>query len=287
MQKFSPKELKLKANDIRVDIMNMLAAAKSGHSAGPLGMADVFTALYFGIMNHDPKNPKWEGRDYLVLSCGHICPVLYASLAEAGYFPVDELKTLRKLNSRLQGHPHNLGTPAIETSSGPLSQGSSLAVGMALGLKMDKKPNHVFLIVSDGEQQEGQTWEAAMLAGKNGLDNLTAIMDRNYIQIDGNTEQVMPLDDLKQKYESFNWHVIEIDGNNFDQIFKAVEEAKETKGKPTMILAKTVPGKGVGFMENNYLWHGNPPGSAVAGAPPKEEQLKIALEDLAKIRQEI
>ncbi|MDE2312340.1 MAG: transketolase [Patescibacteria group bacterium] len=288
MTKLSTTDLQLKANDVRVDIINMLAEAKSGHSAGPLGMADVFTALYFGVMNHEPKNPKWDGRDYLVLSCGHICPVLYGALAEAGYFPKDELKTLRKLNTRLQGHPHNIGTPGIETTSGPLSQGSSQAAGIAYGLLMDKKPNRVFLIASDGEQQEGQTWEAAMFAGKYKLRNLIAIMDRNNIQIDGGTEEVMPLEKLREKYESFNWDVIEINGHNFNEIIAAYERAKNSAEKPTMIIAHTVPGKGVGYMENNYLWHGNPPGIAdVAGAPPKAEQTAAALADLAKARDAI
>lgn len=278
MQKLAVKDLKLKANDIRQDIINMLLAAGSGHSAGPLDMADIFAALYFSVMNCDGKNPKMPERDYLVLSCGHICPVLYAAMAEAGYFPKEELLTLRKLGTRLHGHPHNLELPGIETSSGPLSQGSSQAVGIALGLKMDKKPNYVYLVVSDGEQQEGQTWEAAMLAGKNHLDNLIAVMDRNRIQIDGNTEDIMPLDDLRKKYESFNWHVIEIDGNNMEEVLQAYKTAKETKGKPIMILANTLPGKGVSFMEGDYKWH---------GMPPNKEQAAKALEELAAERAQI
>lgn len=278
MQKLSGKDLKLKANDIRQDIINMLLEAKSGHSAGPLDMADIFAALYFNVMNVDGKNPKMPERDYLVLSCGHICPVLYAALAEAGYFPKEELMTLRKLGTRLHGHPHNLELPGIETSSGPLSQGSSQAVGIAYGLKMDKKPNYVYLVVSDGEQQEGQTWEAAMLAGKNHLDNLIAVMDRNNIQIDGNTEDIMPLNDLRAKYESFNWHVIEIDGNNMEEVLEAYKTAKETKGKPIMILANTLSGKGVSFMEGDYKWHGN---------PPNKEQAAKALEELNATREKI
>jgi len=278
MQQLSIKDLKLKANDIRQDIIRMLAEAKSGHSAGPLDMADVFAALYFGVMNYDPKNPTWNERDRLVLSCGHICPVLYATMAEAGYFPKEELLTLRKLGTRLQGHPHNLELPGIETSSGPLSQGSSQAVGMALGLKMDGKPNYVYLIVSDGEQDEGQTWEAVMLAGKNHLDNLIAIMDRNRIQIDGNTENVMPLDDLRAKYEAFNWNVIEIDGNNMEEILKAFADAKQVKGKPIMIVANTLAGKGVSFMEGDYKWHGN---------PPNKEQAEKALDELSMEREKI
>jgi transketolase len=278
MQKLSTKDLKLKANDIRQDVIKMLVEAKSGHSAGPLDMADVFTALYFSVMNIDPKNPKMPERDYFVLSCGHICPVLYAALSEAGYFPKEELMTLRKFGTRLHGHPHNLALPGIETSSGPLAQGSSQAVGIALGLKMDKKSNYVYLVVSDGEQEEGQTWEAVMLAGKNHLDNLIAIMDRNRIQIDGNTEDVMPLDDLAAKYKAFNWHVIEIDGNNMEEILKSFADAKKTKGKPIMILANTLAGKGVSFMEGDYKWH---------GMPPNKEQGEKALVELAAEREKI
>jgi transketolase len=288
MQKLSIKDLEYKANDIRQDIMKMLAAAGSGHSAGPLDMADVFTALYFNILKHDPKNPQWEERDRLVLSCGHICPVLYAALGEAGYFPKEELMTLRKLGTRLHGHPHNMVLPGIETSSGPLSQGASQAVGMAVGLKMDHKPNQVYLIASDGEQQEGQTWEAAMFAGKYKLDNITAIMDRNNIQIDGNVEEIMPLENLRGKYEAFNWHVIEVDGHNMQELLDACAEAKVIHDKPTMIIAHTLAGKGVSYMEGDYRWHGNPPGIAdVSGAPPKAEQLKKALEDLEKAREQI
>ena len=207
MEKLSINEITYKANDIRQDIINMLVTAGSGHSAGPLDMADVFASLYFNVLNHNPKEPKWEGRDYLVLSCGHICPVLYASLAESGYFPKAELNTLRKLGTRLHGHPHNLALPGIETSPGPLAQGASQAVGIAYGLRMDHKRNHVYLIMSDGEQQEGQIWEAVMFAGKYKLSNIMAIMDRNNIQIDGYTEDVMPLENLKAKYEAFGWHV--------------------------------------------------------------------------------
>lgn len=275
----SINELKYKANDIRKDIIEMLLEAKSGHSAGPLDMADVFTALYFNIMNHDPKNPKWEGRDRLVLSCGHINPVLYAALAEAGYFPKSELKTLRKLNSRLQGHPHNLSTPGIETSSGPLAQGTSQAVGMAYGLLMDGvKSQRVYLIMSDGEQEEGQTWEAIMFAGKYKLHNITAILDRNNIQIDGNTEDVMPLENLRAKYEAFNWHVLEVDGHNMQEIIDACMEAKAIYEKPTVVIAHTIAGKGVDFMEYDYKWH---------GSPPNAEQAKKALAELRTLRGQI
>jgi len=263
----------------------MLLEAKSGHSAGPLGMADVFTALYFNVLNHDPKNPTWDGRDRLVLSCGHINPVLYASLGEAGYFPKEELKTLRKFGTRLQGHPHNLSLPGIETTSGPLAQGSSQACGMAMAFKMNHNHNRIYLIMSDGEQQEGQTWEAVMFAGKYKLHNMTAIMDRNNIQIDGFTEDVMPLEDLKAKYEAFNWHVLEVDGHNIQQIIGACMEAKAIYEKPTLIIAHTIPGKGVDYMENNYFWHGSPPGVAdVPGAPSKAEQGKVALEELRTLR---
>lgn len=276
------QELQYKANDIRQDIIGMLVEAGSGHSAGPLDMADIFTALYFGgILKHDPENPKWDGRDRLVLSCGHICPVLYATLAESGYFPIDELKTLRKFGTRLHGHPHNLALPGIETSSGPLAQGSSQAVGMALAFRMNNARNRVFLIMSDGEQNEGQIWEAVMLAGKEKLHNLTAIIDRNNIQIDGFTENVMPLEGLRAKYEAFNWHVLEVDGHNMQAIINAYKEAESIYEKPTVIIAHTTPGKGVDFMEGKFEWHGK---------PPSKEEAKDALKQLrtlaGKIRSE-
>lgn len=271
-------ELQLKANDIRQDIINMLLEAKSGHSAGPLGMADVFTALYFNVLKHKPEDPHWAGRDRLVLSCGHICPVLYASLAESGYFPKEELITLRKFGSRLQGHPHNLDLPGIENSSGPLGQGLSQAVGMALAAKMDHMQHRIYCICSDGEQDEGQIWEAVMLAGKHALNNLTVIMDRNNIQIDGFTENVMPLEPLRQKYESFNWHVIEIDGNNVREVIDACNQAKAIYEKPVMIMAHTIPGKGVGFMEFNYEWH---------GVAPDKDQAEKALLELRTLRGKI
>lgn len=277
--KISIQEQKYKANDIRQDIISMLLEAKSGHSAGPLGMADVFTALYFGgIISYKPEDPKWDGRDFLVLSCGHINPVLYATLAEAGYFPKEELMTLRKFGTRLHGHPHNLALPGIETSSGPLAQGVSQACGIAMGLRADHKRNQVYLIMSDGEQQEGQVWEAVMFAGKYKLHNITAIMDRNNIQIDGNTEDVMPLERLKEKYEAFNWHVIEIDGHNLQDIADACAEAKAIYEKPTLVLAHTIPGKGVDFMEYDYKWH---------GAPPNKDQAKMALQELRTLRGQI
>ncbi len=272
------KELKLIANKIRQDVIKSLTEAGSGHSAGPLGMADVFAALYFNILKHDPKNPNWGERDYFVLSNGHICPVLYATLANAGYFPEAELMTLRKLGTRLQGHPHRIALPGLETTSGPLGSGLSQAAGMAYGLRMDGRPNRVFCVTSDGEHNEGNIWEAVMFAAKNKLGSLTAIMDRNYIQIDGNTEDVMPFDPVKEKYLAFNWDVIEIDGNNIEEILPALSQAKKLIGKPTMVIARNVPGKGVSFMENNYEWHGK---------PPTPEQAEIALSELEYWREKI
>ncbi len=265
------KFLEQMANVIRQDIIEMLVEAKSGHSAGPLGMADVFTALYFHILNHNPKKPNWPDRDRLVLSNGHICPVKYAALARAGYFPVEELKTLRKLGSRLQGHPHRGALPGVETTSGPLGSGLSQAAGIALAARMDKKKYRVYCLMSDGEHDSGNLWEAVMFVGKNRLSNITAIIDRNNIQIDGFTEDVMPLEPLKEKYESFNWHVLEIDGHNIEAIIDAVNEAKAIYEKPTVIIAHTIPGKGVDFMEWDYLWHGK---------PPKSEEAKVALSQL-------
>lgn len=267
------KKLEGIANQIRQDIIEMLVEAGSGHSGGPLGMADIFTALYFHILNYDPTKPDWSERDKLVLSHGHICPVMYASMARAGYFPVSELLTLRKLGSRLQGHPHRSSLPGLETTSGPLGSGLSQAIGLALAGRMDKAKWRVICLMSDGEQDEGNTWEAVMLAGKNKLHNLTALLDRNNIQIDGFTEDIMPLDDLKAKYEAFNWHVLEIDGHNIEEIVAAFDEAKAIFEKPTVIIAHTIPGKGVSFMENKYEWHGK---------PPNEEEAKLALAELKK-----
>lgn len=265
------KYLEEMANKIRESIIESLVEAGSGHSAGPLGMADVFTAFYFHILNHDPKNPLMENRDRLILSNGHICPVQYAAMARAGYFPIEELKTLRKLGSRLQGHPHREKLPGIEISSGPLGSGLSQAVGMAIASRMDKRRNWIYCLTSDGEHNAGQTWEAAMLAGKEKLYNLIQVMDRNNIQIDGFTEDVMPIEPLKEKYESFGWHVLEIDGHNFERIASAVEEAKAIFEKPTIIIAHTIPGKGVDFMEYKFEWH---------GIPPKPEEGKKALHQL-------
>ncbi len=264
------KFLEEMANTIRQDIIEMLVEAGSGHSAGPLGMVEVFAALYFHILNHDPKNPDWPDRDRVILSNGHICPVLYAALARAGYFPLKELKTLRKLNSRLQGHPHRTALPGIETTSGALGSGLSQACGMALAARLDKKKSQIYCLVSDGEHDAGNIWEAAMFAGKNKMGNITAIMDRNNIQIDGYTEDVMPLEPLKAKYEAFNWHVIEVDGHNIEAIIDAVNEAKALYEKPTMILAYTIPGKGVSFMEKEVSWHGKAPNKEEAIAALKE-----------------
>ena len=284
--------LRLKAMDIRVDIVRSLATAGSGHSAGPLGMADIFTALFFNVANIDPAQPAWPERDRIFLSNGHICPVLYATMAQAGFFPVEELATLRKLGSRLQGHPHRENLPGLESTSGPLGSGTSQAAGTALAFKMDKSKAQVWCLTSDGEQQEGNTWEGVMFAAAKKLDNLTVIMDRNYIQIDGNTEDIMPLEPLADKYRAFNWNVVEVDGHNMAAVIAAMNQSKsmhnEMSGRPTLILANVVPGKGVKYMENNYIWHGAPPGIAdVAGAPPKAEQLAVALADLAAMRAQI
>lgn len=267
------KQLEEKANLIRQDIIKMLLEAKSGHTAGSLGMADVFTALYFHILKHQPKNPSWEKRDRLILSNGHICPVRYATMARAGYFPVSELNTLRKLGSRLQGHPHRTSLPGVETTSGPLGSGLSQAAGVALVGKIDKKDWKVICLMSDGEHDEGNTWEGVMLAGKYRLDNLIGLIDRNHIQIDGFTEDVMPLNDLKAKYIAFNWEVLEINGHNMQEIISAFEKAKKNSGKPTIIIAHIIPGKGVSFMENKYQWHGK---------APSQEEAMLALDELQK-----
>lgn len=260
------KQLEETANRLREDVIKMVSHAGSGHIAGPLGMADIFSAFYFYILNHDPKNPGWGGRDRLVLSNGHICPVQYAALARAGYFPVEELNTLRQLGTRLQGHPHRKALPGIETTSGPLGSGISQAIGMALAARLDNKKYRVYCLTSDAEHEEGNTWEAVMFAGKNKLNNLTVVVDRNNIQIDGFTENVMPLEPIRAKYESFNWHVLEIDGHDFYEIISAVAEAQAIYEKPTVIIAHTISGRGVGFMEGDYLWHSKPfkPGEAEA-----------------------
>jgi transketolase len=265
------KFLEEKANEIRQLIIDMLVNAGSGHSAGPLGMADIFSAFYFHILRHDPKNPDWPDRDRLILSNGHICPVRYAAMALAGYFPIEELKTLRKINTRLQGHPHRTALGGVETTSGPLGEGISQAIGVAYAGILDKKDYHVYCITSDGEHQEGNTWEAYMWLGKNPLPNLTIIIDRNYIQIDGITEDVMPLEPLKQKLEAFGLHVLEVDGHNIRAFVDAIREARSEWRRTSVIIAYTIPGKGVSFMEKKFEWHGK---------PPNKEEAKKALEEL-------
>jgi len=253
------EKLENAANKIRQDVIRMLLAAGSGHSAGPLGMADVFTALYFNVMNHDPEDPLWEDRDRLFLSCGHIVPVRYATMIHAGYISRSELKTLRKLGSDLQGHPERVRIPALESTSGPLGSGLAQAAGYAYAARMDKKRFRVFCVTSDGEHNAGNHWEAVLFAGKNKLSNLTAFIDRNNIQIDGYTEQIMPLEPLEDKYKAFNWHVLHIDGHNIGEIIDSVNHARAVYEKPTVIICHTTPGKGVDFMENDPEWHGKPP----------------------------
>ncbi len=267
------EELEIKANEIRESIISMLLEAGSGHTAGPLGMTDVFTLFYFHILRHDPKNPTWEERDRLVLSNGHICPVLYATMAHAGYFPLEELKTLRKFGTRLQGHPHREYMPWLENSSGPLGSGLSQAVGMALADRINKKDKDRFIycFMSDGELDEGNSWEGAMLAGKNKLHNLIAIIDRNNIQIDGFTEDIMPLESLVDKWKAFNFHVIEVSGHDFRALNEAINEAHTIYEKPVVIIAHTIPGKGVHEFERDYKWHGK---------APNKEEAKLALYEL-------
>jgi len=248
-----------KAEQIRETIIEMLVAAGSGHTAGPLGMADIFAAFYFHILKHDPQHPEWEERDRLILSNGHIVPVRYAAMAHADYFPLAECLTLRKFGSRLQGHPERERLPGLETTSGPLGEGLSQASGIAYAFRMDGKKQRVYVVMGDGEQDEGNVWEAVMFAGKYKLSNMTAIIDRNNIQIDGMTEDVMPLDSLRAKYEAFNWHVLEVNGHDVRAFIAAVEESKSIYEKPTLIIAHTIPGKGVPEIEFDYHWHGKPP----------------------------
>ncbi len=275
------KELEKKARDIRISIIEMLlCSSPSGHTAGPLGMADIFTLLYFHVLKHDPKNPSWEGRDRLLLSNGHICPVLYASMAHAGYFPLEELKTLRKFGTRLQGHPERTYLPYLESSSGPLGSGLSQAAGLALAERIDYGANtnrFIYCLMSDGELEEGNSWEGAMIAGKYELRNLIAIIDRNNIQIEGVTEDVMPLEPLADKWRAFNWNVIETVGHDMRSLNEAIEQAQATYEKPTVIIAHTVPGKGVSFMERDYKWHGK--------APNKDEAAKAIAELKANIKE--
>ena len=271
----------------------MLIEAKSGHTAGPLGMADIFTMLYFHSMRHDPERKDWPDRDRLVLSNGHICPVLYATMAHAEYMSIEELKTLRKFGSRLQGHPHRDFMPWLENSSGPLGSGLSQAVGMAIADRIDYgngTQKTIFALLSDGEHDEGNTWEAVLLAGKEKLRNLLAIVDRNNIQIDGYTENIMPLGDMAKKYEQFGWHVQEIDGHNMREINDSIEKAKAVYDMPSVIIARTIPGRGVKEFERDYRWHGNPPGSGPTDKIEKDKQGEVALKELrtlgGKIRSE-
>jgi|SRR5579875_416021 len=272
------RDLRERANLVRQGIIRALLAAGSGHSAGSLDMADVFTAFYGHILRHDPANPEWPDRDRLLLSCGHIAPVRYSAMAHFGYFPVEELLTLRKFGTRLQGHPERVRLPGTETTSGPLGEGLAQGVGMALAAKMDGKSWRVYVITSDAEHQCGLHWEATMAAAKFKLDNLMCVVDRNFIQIDGNTEEVMPLEPLADKYRAFNWEVFECDGNDIVAFIETVERARSVRGKPTVILAHTIPGKGVSFMEGDYTWHGK---------PPNAEQAERALRELEAERERI
>jgi transketolase len=264
--------LEKKANDIRRDIIKMLEHAGSGHSAGPLGLADIFTALYFNILNYNPKKPSWNKRDIFLLSNGHCVPVQYVAMAHAGYFDKSELATLRRFGSRLQGHPERTKLPGLETTSGPLGCGLSQAAGMSLAMRMNKDEHRwIYVVMGDGELDEGNVWEAAMLAGKYNLSNIIGIVDRNNIQIDGPTEKVMPLEDLRAKWEAFGWHVLEIDGNNIQEVIDACKLGRAIVEKPVVIIAHTVPGKGVDFMEYDFHWHGK---------PPNHEEAKKALHEL-------
>jgi len=267
-------ELKELARKIRVDIIKMTNAAGSGHPGGSLSAAEIFIVLYFNIMNHNQNEPEWPDRDIFILSKGHCCPGLYSAMARAGYFPVEDLMTLRKLGSKLQGHPHMRALPGLEASTGSLGQGLSIAVGAALGMRLNKKNSRVYCLMGDGEQQEGQIWEAAMSATHYKLDNLCGIVDRNRLQIDGFCKDVMDTDPLEKKWESFGWNVITVDGHDIPELIATFEKAKEIKGKPTVIIADTIKGKGVSFMENVAIWHGQ---------APNNEETKKALNDLGEL----
>jgi len=274
----SVRQLELQANDLRQAVISMLAHAGSGHSAGPLGLAELFAVLYFHSLRHKSKQPQWPERDRLILSAGHLVPIQYVAMAQAGYFPVSELKTLRRINSRLQGHPSLLDLPGLEASAGPLGQGLSVAVGMALAGQMDQQAWRVYCVASDGEFNEGQSWEALMTAAKYHLGNLTVFLDRNQIQIDGTTEHIMPLEPLTEKLQSFRWQVLNINGHSILAILNAIHVAQTIKNRPTIIVLHTTPGRGVDFMENKYDWHGQPP-------TPAEAQ--IALKELRSLRGKI
>jgi len=271
LERSTVQNLEKIANKLREHVIEMLLEAKSGHSAGSLGIADIISVLYFQTLNIDPKDPNKEDRDRFVLSAGHLCPVLYAALAERGFYDKAKLKTLRQLGSNLQGHPHNSELPGLETSSGSLGQGLSQAIGMALASRLNNISNRIYCLTSDGELNEGSTWEAALFAARERLTNLTWIIDRNNIQIDGYTEDIMPLEPLRDKLESFNWYVIEINGHNIDHIINAFGMAKTIVERPTAIIAHTIPGKGVDFMKYKFEWHGK---------PPNKEEAKKALNQL-------
>lgn len=271
MAALSIEKLQKMCQDIRADILKMTQAAGSGHPGGSLSAVELLAGLYFNVMNHRPQEPNWPERDRFILSKGHACPVLYSVLARSGYFPVEELITLRKLGSKLQGHPNMKVLPGLETSSGSLGQGLSISNGLAIAAKLDHKNYHVYCLMGDGELQEGQIWEALMTAAHYKLDNVCAIVDYNNLQIDGKVEDVKNIAPLAEKWLSFNWHVIEIDGHNLKEILNAYEEAKKTKGKPTVIIAHTTKGKGVSFMENVAGWHGK---------APNKEELEKALKEI-------
>ncbi len=262
--------IKLMAHEIRHSVIEMLTHAGSGHLAGPLGMADIFAAMYFSVLNHRPQEPDWESRDRLILSNGHIVPVRYAAMAHAGYFPLEELNTLRRFGSRLQGHPERTRLPGLETTSGPLGDGLTQAAGIALGLRMNDNSARVYAILSDGEQQCGVTWEAMMFASAHKLSNLTAIIDRNEIQITGPTEKIMPIEPLREKYEAFNWNAVTVDGHDVEMFVDAIEQAKNVHERPTVIIANTIPGKGVPEIEGDHRWHGR--------VPTKEEAVKFLMQ---------
>jgi len=270
VKQYTISEMKKIANEVRKDIIRMTSEAGSGHPGGSLSSVEILVSLYFNVMKNDPKNPQWDGRDRFILSKGHVCPVLYAALARRGYFPVEELLTLRKLGSRLQGHPHRIKLPCLETSSGSLGQGLSIAIGMALGLRMDKKESRIYCLMGDGELQEGQIWEAAMTGSHYKLDNLCGVVDVNGLQIDGYTKDVKCVDPLPKKWEAFGWKAIEVDGHDLEALMRAFREAEKTKGRPTVILARTVKGKGVSFMENKAEWHGKAPSREEAEKALKE-----------------
>ena len=270
--KISPEELYKKSNKLKQTVIDMLTEAGSGHTAGSLGTAEIFTALYFQILNVDPKNPHKKNRDRFLLSNGHICPIWYATLSERGFFPKSELWKLRKINSKLQGHPKMNSLPGIENTSGSLGQGLSQAIGVAIAAKMDNLSYRIYCMTGDGEMDEGQIWEAAMFAPNKKLNNITWIIDRNNIQSDGKTEDIMPLEDLKEKLESFNWFVVEINGHSIEEIISACKMAKSITQRPTAIIAHTIPGEGIEFMENNYKWHGKVPDKKEAIAAKEELQ---------------